>query len=307
MLKKCEKELNVRLDPPLTTNQLLTFVGWLLDRQVGADTINTYLAGLRQLYISRNLNPNSIRSDLVTQIIKGRRHQTLTECSAGQQKDRLPVTPAILKLLKLDIATSDMNQKDKLLIWTVCCIAFHGAFRIGELLAKNQLSFNPIDTLLGNDIELKTSRIESREVKFIQLRLKQEKTNSSKSVTMVDVYEAPGPICPVRALEKWQAASNLTDKHLPAFRKTDGRAFTGRELNTYLSDFSGRNFPSSTGKISGHSFRIGLASTLGELGHSDEDLQSAGRWSSRAFEAYLKLPRTRRANIAKQIGKMSTQ
>lgn len=305
MLHNCSKDLNANLEAPLSHNQLLMFIGWLLDKQVGADTINTYLAGLRQLYLSKGLNPASIRSELVTQIIKGRRHQTLSVDSIGSQKQRLPATPAILKLLKLDLLKSSENPNTKLLIWAVCTLAYNGAFRIGELLAKKQTRFNPLDTLLEDDIKIIETSVNNKKVKLIQVCLKQEKTNSSKSATIIDVFEAPGPICPVRALRKWLNCSPHTNKKLPAFRKPDGRAYTGRELNEYLSGFSQRTFPNSPGKISAHSFRVGLASTLGSLGYDDSEIQLAGRWSSRAFESYLKLPRTKRIRIAREIGNLA--
>jgi hypothetical protein len=40
---------------------------------------------------------------------------------------------------------------------------------------------------------------------------------------------------------------------------------------------------------------------LGKLGYSDADIKAVGRWSSRAFEEYLRLPRTKRMQIAKEI------
>jgi len=44
-----------------------------------------------------------------------------------------------------------------------------------------------------------------------------------------------------------------------------------------------------------------MASMMGALGYDDEDIQAVGRWSSRAFEEYLMLPRTKRMAIAKKI------
>ena len=38
---------------------------------------------------------------------------------------------------------------------------------------------------------------------------------------------------------------------------------------------------------------------MGTLGFSVEDIKAVGRWNSRAFLEYVKLPRTRRAEIAK--------
>ena len=50
-----------------------------------------------------------------------------------------------------------------------------------------------------------------------------------------------------------------------------------------------------------HSFRIGMASMLGALGYDDDDVKAVGRWSSRAFEEYLMLPRTKRIAMAKKL------
>ncbi len=38
---------------------------------------------------------------------------------------------------------------------------------------------------------------------------------------------------------------------------------------------------------------------LGALGFSDEEVKAVGRWSSRAFEEYMLLPRTKRMQMAK--------
>ena len=59
------------------------------------------------------------------------------------------------------------------------------------------------------------------------------------------------------------------------------------------------------GRFSSHSFRIGLASTMAEKGLSTDDIKEAGRWSSKAYEEYLKLPQTRRVQAAKKVADMS--
>ena len=48
------------------------------------------------------------------------------------------------------------------------------------------------------------------------------------------------------------------------------------------------------GKITSHSFRAGLISMFAKLGHSDQQLQAIGRWSSRAYAHYIKLGRSKR-------------
>ena len=294
------------MSPPIPDYNIHLFIGWLLQRNLSSDTINSYLSAIRQLYIKEGLDPSHIRSELIKQIIKGRSHQTLSTTTSGGSKPRLPVTPAVLRLMKEDIRTSDFEGGKKVLLWSVCTIAFAGAFRVHELLARNHAKFNPLDTLLGKDIKLSKCTLNAKTVTFLQITIKQEKTNSSKSPSIIDVFEAPGQICPVSAFQKLQLSSTPPQDNLPAFRLPNGRAFTGRDLNNYLAIFTKKFFPEANGKFTSHSFRIGLASVLGKLGHTDQEVQAAGRWSSRAHEAYLRLPRTKRFNVAREIGLLST-
>ena len=306
MFQTCQDDLQSRWSPPLKDSELLTYVGWLLNRNLSTATINTYLAALRHLYIKLGLDPASIRNELVKQILRGREHQQLTTMTAGENKSRLPVTPAILKLIKMDLKDSCMKPERKLLFWSVATLCFAGAFRIHELLSKHHAKFEPINTLLGQDVKLRKITLDKVPVLTLQITLKQEKTNSSKSPTVLDIFQSSGPLCPISAFKKWKSNTNSIEDDLPCFRSSDGRALTGREFNLYLAAFSKKYFRDSKGKISSHSFRIGLASTLGKLGFTDPEIQQSGHWSSRAFEAYLKLPRTKRAAVAREIGKIST-
>jgi hypothetical protein len=85
------------------------------------------------------------------------------------------------------------------------------------------------------------------------------------------------------------------------FRWENGANLTGAKLNSIMSKFLDPYTDKSIGSFNTHSFRIGLASMLGSLGFTDEEIKAAGRWSSRAFEAYMKLKRTKRAGVGRQI------
>jgi hypothetical protein len=85
----------------------------------------------------------------------------------------------------------------------------------------------------------------------------------------------------------------------PAFRFASGVPLTGAKLNTLLKEWVGETVPG----ISTHSFRIGAASMMGGLGFSDKDVKSIGRWGSRAFEGYIRLPRTKRRMVAEKLAK----
>ena len=108
-------------------------------------------------------------------------------------------------------------------------------------------------------------------------------------------------MCPVKYYKKWLESTSVISNKKPAFLKLNGTPLTGRDFNGILNKLLSPYIDYSKTKISTHSFRGGMATLMGQIGFSDEDIQAMGRWSSRAFESYLKLPRTKRAAMAKRF------
>ena len=52
---------------------------------------------------------------------------------------------------------------------------------------------------------------------------------------------------------------------------------------------------------SGHSFRIGAATTAGQKGISSEKIQTLGRWESSAYLLYIRLPREELSSVSQII------
>jgi hypothetical protein len=78
-------------------------------------------------------------------------------------------------------------------------------------------------------------------------------------------------------------------------------------MNNWLRVLLSKHVDYDKARFTGHSFRIGLATTLGSLGFSTNDIKEAGRWSSNAYEVYMKLPRRQRLAVAEKISKLETQ
>jgi len=99
LVQKCSMDRNRKMEVPLTEDDTLEFIGWLLEvRKVKGKTIESYLAGIRQLHIMRGATPPTIRTELVNLILKGieNRDNIVNRRAAG----RLPITMAVMKLLK---------------------------------------------------------------------------------------------------------------------------------------------------------------------------------------------------------------
>ena len=296
MLAKCCKELGMKKELPVDESTVLKFVLWLANtRKLKATTINNYLAGIRQLHIMKGADPPKLRSNIIQLALKGKKNLEARQDKQTNQPTRKPITPDILLLIKARLSESLLKTVDKRLIWTVCTNAFFGAFRGAELLCQSEATFDPDYTLMAEDIVMIGNPEE-----VIQYRIKAPKEDKLGKTVIVDVYKSRDDICPVRAFKKWQDCNPPQHKGQPAFRWDDGTPLTSRKLNEILKERL-TGYIDNPDKYTTHSFRTGAASMMGTLGYSDKDIQLMGKWNSRAFESYIRLPRTKRKAVAKDF------
>ena len=305
MWRKCEAETKQKLDLPWKQEQTLIFLDWLIsDRKVSAATASSYLAGMKKAHEMRGLDDHVLRKGLVNQVIKGKQHLEAVEKRTLKDKGRLPVTLTIMEMIKETIRTSTYPVERKLLIWTVCTLAFHGSFRIHEILCQNETFFDPAYTLLARDVVKRQHKWpDGKTCDALQVTVKCPKESKKGAAAIVDVFETAGPTCPVKAFRRWSNLAHRagdqvlfsTEEHIP---------LTGKRLNDILRRLLCEHIDFSKGQITAHSFRSGVPSLLASLGHCEEDIKRVGRWSSRAFEHYVKLPRTSRAAIAQKLGRL---
>jgi len=295
----CFKQKNRKLAMPLSRTDTLVFIEWLVsERNLKAASINSYLAGIRQLHISKGMDPPELRTELVKLIIKGRANADAITKRRKTTPVRLPITDKVLKLIKECIRQWDQPANMKLMVWAVCAIAFAGSFRIGELLCRTEGSFDPDFDLLTEDVKILNDRETGKE--RIVVKLKCPKESKKGPETLVDVFQADNDICPVRALKKWRGRVRGTPG-LPMFSGEDEKPLTGKKLNEILKKLLSPHFDMKLGSFTTHSFRAGVPSMLAASGASEEEVKASGRWSSRAYEAYLKKPRTTRLKVARKV------
>jgi hypothetical protein len=276
----------------------LGFIHWLtFERNLKATSINGYLAGIRNLHIIKGLPEPALRTSLVQMVLEGKKNMDAADRLRGKDSRR-PVTLEIMKLLKAKIREGDAANLDKLVLWAACTLLFHGAFRGGEIFSRTAAYFDPAFTLLRRDITVVAG---SDGRKVVQVRLKAPKEDKNSSAVIVDVFQTDTDMCPAKAVERWLRMSSSMAGEQPAFRFADGTPITGGKFNHLLRQWLGNVVPG----ISTHSFRIGAASMMGALGFSDKDVKAIGRWGSRAFEGYMRLPRTKRQLVAQKMAKFA--
>ena len=300
-LEKCQEHYNRVFHFPMTKEDVLVFVAFLLyEKKLKANTVEVYLSALRQVHLSKGHVVKELRPDIVKSVLGGQKN--IDSLNKGEGENRLPVTIKMLKLLKLELNRIEGQRGFRKLVWAVATLCFFGAFRVHEILAKQVSNFDPINTLLGSDLRIKTVRVGNEKVKMITVLVKSPKESRCVNNKVIDVYENGGPLCPVRALENWLGSAPPIKKGLPVFRMFDGTPFTGKKLNEVLRKVFKPHIPRGKGYVSSHSFRAGIASLMGAMGYGDDDIMAVGRWSSRCFENYVKLPRTKRLKMAREMG-----
>lgn len=154
LLELCKKETGFDLSLPLSEEKTLVFISWCIKRNNKSTTIRVYLAGLRSLHIEKGFTCIDLYTPLVRQVIRGRENMPIS----SRPKVRLPCTLSILRLLKAKLRSSGLLTNIQLTIWSVCTLAFFGAFRIGELLSKCTGEYDPDYTLTKKDISITKSK-----------------------------------------------------------------------------------------------------------------------------------------------------
>ena len=306
MLAACCKEYGIKLELPVSENTIVRFLLWMIRvRKAKAATLHNYLAGIKQLHIAKGCPPPKLRSDIVSQILKGKLNIESADRNTGGDKSRLPMTPDILLLLKARLSESAFCPTDQRMIWAVCSNLFFGAFRGCELLARSEKEFDPAYTLLLEDVYI-TEESAAGGTETVRYRIKAPKEDKAGKITIVDVYQSRTDLCPIRAFKKWRATCPPASPGQPVFRWTCGTPLTGTKLTEVIRERLRGFLDGAEQRYSTHSFRAGAASMLGTLGYSDSDVKALGRWNSRSFEKYIKLPRSKRAAVAKEFSGLFT-
>ena len=69
-------------------------------RGAKASTLNCYMAGIRQLHIGKGCELPKLRSETITQMLRGKANKEAAEKRMGEKEERMPITPDILLLIK---------------------------------------------------------------------------------------------------------------------------------------------------------------------------------------------------------------
>ena len=254
------------IDPtPETLSYYVTFQS----AHINPKSVESYLSG-----ICNNLEPffPDIRSHrasaLVKRTLKGarRRHGRATVRKA-------PLTTS--QLCSIADALHQSRDHDDMLFLSMVNTGFAGLLRLGEMAVSDSPKLRDSRKTI-----LRTSLTwVDNEYEFLLPAHKADTTFEGNRVHIARIINAPDPQ-PLMA-RYTRSRDQLFPLHPQLWLRSNGTMPTRAWFLARLSDFCPR-------EIAGQSMRAGGATALAEAGAPGELIRGAGRWSSDAFERYIR-------------------
>ena len=187
-----------------------------------------------------------------------------------------------------------MADKDFIMLWAACCMGFFGFMRAGEFAVAQVSEFDPAVSLCPGDIAVDSHQNPT----VVQVRLKQSKTDPFRRGVSIFLGRTWADLCPVTAVLAYVAVRPAVNGPLFVFK--DGSFLTRDRLVSAIRRALTAAGMDTAG-FSGHSFRIGAATTAALVGLEDSTIQMLGRWESAAYQRYLRTPREALAAISARL------
>ena len=172
---------------------------------------------------------------------------------------------------------SDYNHT---MLWAACCLGFFGFLRAGEFTVNSP--FNPDIHLVVSDVQADSLVNPSS----FRIHIKCSKTDPFRQGCHIYIGAGKRDLCPFRTLTQHLHVRGSTPG--PLFLLSDGTPLHRQWLTSNIqSIFSAAGVP---GCYTGHSFRIGAATSAASRGLPDHLIKTLGRWSSDAYQIYIHTP-----------------
>ena len=278
---------------PLAEDQLCSFVAHLAEEGLQHSSVKGYLSAIRHLQILGGMGDPFVASwPLLEYTLKGLKLQQARRKSL-RSKTRLPITPIIMRQLR-EVWEMESSQPDKIMLWAACCTCFFGFLRSGEVTVPSQKDYDPEAHLSEGDVALDS--LSSPTV--VRVHIKTSKTDPFCKGVFVFLGITGNELCPVSAMSAYLAIRGRSPG--PFFRFQSGVPLS-RELLVKHVRAALRVKGVDDSKYSGHSFRIGAATTAAAVGVEDSMIKTLGRWESAAYLAYVRIPRERLAAVSARL------
>lgn len=260
----------------------MRFCTHLADR-LHHSSIKVYLSAVRSLHIDYGFADPIVNRLQLQRLLRGiKRHQ------GSNLPQRQPVTADLMSVLHKSL---EFTNPDNVMLWAACCLGFFGFLRAGEFTTNG--TFDPTVHLTAADLQVDSST----NPQSFRVLIKCSKTDPFRQGCFIYLGRGSLPLCPVTALTNYLHLRGPGSG--PLFMYQDGSPLSRSQLSSFLqTTLQAAGIP---GKFSGHSFRIGAATTAAQRGVPDHLIKTMGRWSSDAYLLYVRTPVETILSVAERL------
>lgn len=281
--------------PICTEEVLMYFVSHCISNlKLSYVSVKSYLAGVRNLYITNGLGnplaqPSGISLFRLELLLRGYKK------SCGQRRPlRSPVTGNMLHKVCNVLKSSFFGVYLDSLMSAACMLAFFGFLRCGEFTTTDS-NFNPSLNLCLKDVTICQDHVE--------VCIKVSKTDPFRSGCCIKIFKTDTVLCPYSAIVQFmhvrRSISNIQEE--PFFLLPGAKPLSRQVFLTLFGQLC-QAINVNQGQFTGHSFRIGAATTAAAVNTPDHLIQMLGRWQSNCYQRYI---RTKNCTIRQAQFKMA--
>ena len=248
-------------------------------------TIKVYLSAVRALHIEQGFADPLVDCLRLQRVLRG-----IKRSKGDSRASRLPVTDSTLLII---FNSLDRSIPDHCMFWAACTLAYFGFLRSAEFTVSNLASFSQDVHLSVADVAVDSYESPTS----LRIRFKASKTDPFRKGCFVHIGRGNSPLCAVESLMAYLTIrGNRTG---PLFLFQDGRPLFRAALTNWLRKVL--TAAGIQGSFSSHSFRIGAATVAARNGVPDHLIQALGRWSSNAYQLYIRTPSESLAQLSSQL------
>lgn len=260
------------------------FVSFLAE-SIQHSSIKVYLAAVRSLHIEQGFPDPLINCLRLQRVMRG-----IKRSQGSPAAQRFPVTDSILSLVHQAL---DLSSFDHCMFWAACTLGYFGFLRSAEFTVPNLASFSPELHLSVADVSVDSRLSPSG----MRIWIKASKTDPFRQGCYIHIGLGKAPLCAVHAMLSYLALRG--DKPGPLFLLRSGQPLSRATLTNWLREIlSSAGIP---GNFSSHSFRIGAVTVAARNGVPDHLIQALGRWTSNAYQLYIRTPSEALASLSNRL------
>ena len=275
---------------PADEDTILLYISYLYLNDLRYNSIRVYISAIRSLHVESGFG-NPLESFLlVKQALRS------LQINSDTPNQKLPITLSILRDL---YSVCNGQDPDSKMMWAALTLAFYGCLRASEFTVDKK--FNSLHNLTMSDVEFHSNEVDH----YMSVRIKRSKTDYSNKGFLVNICCIKDMSCAVCAMKRYlECISSQHKSNDPLFQFIIGVPLLNRLFKKHLSRLLAlKHYPIN--KFSGHSLRIGCATTAAAVGLQDWQIKLLGRWTSDAYQRYIRAPIPMVLQMSKQLIQVS--